>query len=722
MKTEPLYRMNWARILTLCLFLTGIGGIAHATTYDVGSSVGYLAKLSDVPWGSLKPGDTVNIHYTPNGYHEIVQISESGTAAQPIVIKGIPDPNTGLLPVIDGTGAVMDPKVDFRNSVFETFGTILVTPRAKGYVYGQTFPSYIRIESLDIRNALYKANSSITFTDQHGATRLYDAFACGIYIEFARHLTIRGCEISFNGNGIFANSKNQGSQSSADLLIEQNYLHDNGQPYIPNLSNGYAMHNIYVEADGAVYQYNKFGPLRPGCHGVMIKDRSAGTVIRYNEVINTECSNIFAIMDPQGGSQYLEYKPYYPDAYVYGNVITLQPSAFNLSSVVWFGAYNGATYYPTEHRGTLYYYHNTVVSHQSNVTAFQLTDIPYAPNVNIYEKVDCRNNIFYTDTAINSSVWHSLKMIGTSAKGTLDMSANWLSPGTGQLWQGGGSTVNGWNTQLFGDANGLNNPAFFDLPNGDYHLIVGANSVDAAVPIAPSAIALGYDVTEQYLAPQNHVARTPIGIASDLGAFEGAIVVPVTNTMIAVPAVTGNTGSTVTVYGVLTTINNVPVVGRLLTFSVNGVVLGTAVTNANGQCMLSGVQTSNLGIGAIPLTVSFAGDAFYNASIGSGTLTISKSATKLTIESPSGKVGVSGTLKATLTRKSDGALLSGKLVRFQLDGVDIGTTTTVSGVALLPFTITNSLTIGTHTLTALFDGDSLNLNTASTGGTLTVLP
>ncbi len=721
MKNSNTYIRTVTQIFATLLLLVAAIGASNATVYDVGPSAGYLPKLSNVPWGALKPGDIVNIHCAPGGYHEIVQISESGTAAQPIVIRGIPDPVTGALPVIDGAGAVMDTHVDFRNPVFETFGILIVTPRAKGYVYGQTFPSYISIETLDIRNAMYRADSSISFIDEHGSTRIYDPFACGIYIEFAKHLAIRGCEISFNGNGIFANSKNQAFQSSVDLLIEKNYLHDNGQPYIAGLSNGYAMHNIYVESDGAVYQYNRFGPLRAGCHGVMIKDRSAGTVIRYNEVTDTECSNIFAILDPQGGSNYLEFKPNYPDAYVYGNVITLNPSASSLSSVVWFGAYNGATYYPTEHRGTLYYYHNTVVSHQPNVTAFLLTDVPYAPNVNIYEKVDCRNSIFYTDSAINSSVYHNLKMIETSAKGRLDMSANWLSPGTAQLWSNGGSVVNGWASQLFG-SNGVNSPGFVDLPGGDYRLLVGANSVDAGGSLAPSALSLGYDVLQQYLAPQNFAPRSPIGLASDIGAFEGATPVVTTNTMLTVPSVGGSLGASVNLYGILNTTNNLPVANELLTFSLAGSVVGTAITDASGKAFVSVVIPANLGAGQVAISVSFAGDVYFNASAGSGSLAINKTATKITVESPSGKVGTSGNLKATLTQKSNGALLNGKTVRFQIDGADAGLAVTSAGGALLPFTITNALSVGTHTLTAIFDGDSVYLNASSSGGTLTVKP
>ena len=41
-------------------------------------------------------------------------------------------------------------------------------------------------------------------------------------------------------------------------------------------------HNAYTEALGIVYQFNHFGPLCASCLGNNLKDRSAGTVVRYN--------------------------------------------------------------------------------------------------------------------------------------------------------------------------------------------------------------------------------------------------------------------------------------------------------------------------------------------------------------------------------------------------------------------------------------------------------
>lgn len=514
----------------------------HAATYDVGPTYP-RTKLADVSWGTLQPGDVVNIHCTPGGYHEIIQISEAGTAAQPILIHGVPDPVTGALPLIDGANAVMDPRVDFRSAVFEPFGVLMVTARAKNYAFGQTFPANITIESLNIRNALYDATGSIHFTDQHGITRLFDIFACGIYIEFAHNLTIRGCEISFNGNGIFANSKNGAAQSTANLLIEKNYIHDNGQPASTGLTNGYAEHNIYVESVGAVYQYNRFGSLRANCFGQMIKDRSSGTVIRYNEVISNTTSIVFWLLDPQGGAGYVDQQPGYLDSYVYGNIVTLvapTPQTGSGSQIVGFGAFNGISSYPTQHRGTLHFYNNTVVNHQPTSSAFGFTTSTYTGGPTALETVDCRNNIFYTDSSFQD-FYHAFVLVNSGAGANVKLGVNWISPGSrydwgGHPWSGGtfnGATnlvnqssavkqgpVNGSGLLIVGDATGQNNPGFVNLGGGNYQLASNADSIDLAGLLDPTTLANGFLLTEQYLSPQSHTTRATLGAAPDLGALE----------------------------------------------------------------------------------------------------------------------------------------------------------------------------------------------------------
>lgn len=501
-----------------------------AATYDVGPGRP-LTALAHVPWATLQPGDVVNIHPRPGGYREKIQISASGTAEAHVVIRGIPDPLTGELPILDGNGAVEDPSIDWRSDVLSPFGLITVSPRRTGYVYGRDHVSFVDIETLDIRNALWTADNSIHYVDRSGAVRTWDTFACGIYIEWARDLAVRGCEISSCGNGLFANSKNGAAQSSARLLIEKNWFHDNSMPRTVDpldparvLNNGYHDHHCYTESAGVTYQYNRFGPLRAGAHGVAIKDRSSGQVIRYNEFDMHEQSNVLALNDPQGGSGYIEQQPGYRDSYVYGNLVTIRDYASGMTAF-WWGAFNGAASYGALHRGTLYFHGNTIVNHHGRVALFFMPDRDYTGAEQTFENVDCRNNVFTTDTAIQANIYTATCFATggtTNGGGEIVLGPNWISPGWRKdapthPWTG---ALVGVENLLVGDASGANDPGFADMAGLDYRPLATSRLIDAAGPLAP-AVPAEHECVEEYVVSRDHAARAVQGAALDLGALEG---------------------------------------------------------------------------------------------------------------------------------------------------------------------------------------------------------
>ena len=514
--------------LVFVFWIVSAAALPAATVYDVGPGKP-LTSLFDVPWKTLQPGDVVNVYPKPGGYHEKIQVSASGTAAQHIVIRGVRDPVTGALPILDANGAVEDPKTDWRSPVLSPYGMITVSPRKSVYVYGQPGVSFVDIETLDIRNAYYTADNSITYTDQTGAVRKWDGFACGVYVEWALDFTLRGCEISNCGNGLFANSKNGAVQSSARLLIEKNYFHDNSLPATVDpdtgavLSNGYHEHHIYTEAAGVTIQFNKFGRLHAGAHGCAIKDRSSGEVIRYNEFDILEESNVLALLDPQGGAGYIEQQQHYLDSYVYGNLITIENYASG-ADLFWWGAYNGSSQYQALHRGTLYFYHNTVVVHHGKTSLFFLPSTTYTGSAPTFENVDCRNNIFYVDPGFQGNQYDAMHWFtsgATNGGGDINLGVNWVSPGILKEapFHAYGGALNGVANLITGDAGGNNDPHFVDMVAHDYRALPGANTTDAAGPIAPAALPT-FDDTMEYVAPQSSKARVLQGAKSDLGALE----------------------------------------------------------------------------------------------------------------------------------------------------------------------------------------------------------
>src|SRR5262249_15817069 len=136
---------------------------------------------------------------------------------------------------------------------------------------------YLHIEGLEVRGGYHGDNARPnTYTDFKGQKRTYSHNAASIFVERGEHIVIRNCTITGSGNGLFVASGDSEAVQSPHILVEGCYTHGNG-----NVGRD-REHNVYTEAIGIVFQNNRFGRLRPGSKGLNLKDRSAGTVVRYN--------------------------------------------------------------------------------------------------------------------------------------------------------------------------------------------------------------------------------------------------------------------------------------------------------------------------------------------------------------------------------------------------------------------------------------------------------
>jgi 6-phosphogluconolactonase (cycloisomerase 2 family) len=129
--------------------------------------------------------------------------------------------------------------------------------------------------------------------------------------------------------------------------------------------------------------------------------------------------------------------------------------------------------------------------------------------------------------------------------------------------------------------------------------------------------------------PANNSASTSVTVSAPLAA---------TNFIVANS--TGNYfGTTALSTTLKRTLNGAAVAGRSITFSLDGIVVGTAVTNATGVASLPNVS---LVLGGIPITagshsigVNFAGDSQYQGSTGTSTLTVNKAVLSVTAQNAS---------------------------------------------------------------------------------------
>ncbi len=456
-------------VICLIPLLVFLALSAHATIYEVGP-VHPFRNIGDVPWESIQAGDTVLIHWRAEPYREKWVIGRAGTANNPITVRGVPD-GDGSLPVIDGRDATTRPMLNYWN---EDRGVIKIgganTP-------ADTLPRYIVIENLDIRSG----RPPYTFTGRSGLTE-YRQNSAAIYLEKGEHITIRNCILRDSGNGFFS------AHESSDVLIEGCYIYNNGT------EGSYSEHNNYTESNGIIFQYNHFGFLRPGCDGNNLKDRSAGTVIRYNWIEGG--NRQLDLVDSD--HEHLNTDPTYRSTYVYGNIL-LEPSGDGNSQICHYGGDTG--HQDWYRKGTLYFYNNTVISTRTdNTTLFRLSTND--------ESCDLRNNLIYTTASGN-------RLALTNSAGMHYLRNNWLKAGWGQSHE----AVVGRISDLGGNQTGQD-PGFHDFAYQQFWLQPGSPCIDAGTALAPMAEA--YPVQKQYRIHRQWQTR-PLEGSIDIGAYEYAL-------------------------------------------------------------------------------------------------------------------------------------------------------------------------------------------------------
>lgn len=490
------------------------------TLYDVGPGLAYTS-IGAVPWNQLQAGDTVAIHGRDTPYHELILISGEGTADAPIRIMGVPGPN-GQKPIIDGQDAVLGPNLDYVYSATATRGLVTISPTSQ-YTWGDK-PAYIEISGLEIRNG-HMGNS---FTRPNGTTSAFLQNVAGIFVERGENITIRDCEIDNNSNGLFVASGDSEEVTSRNILVQGNYIHDNGNVGIDR------QHNVYTEAVGITFEDNHFGPLMPGAGGSNLKDRSAGLVVRNNWFEGG--AHLLDLVDAEDCPLAAE-DPSYKQTFVYGNVLVDTAGPGNSSSLVHYGGDSGV---PEGYRqGTLYFYQNTVMIQgtRSGDDARWFTDVfRFDTNDQI---ADIRNNIFYCGLPPDAAPGTEVTGLGLfdNQAGTASFGVNWISPDW-HTWRNddppAGSQITGTSNFI---TNPENDPGFADLGAFDFHLRSTSDSVDQSGVLSAAVIGKQEPVA-QYVVHQGHEARTVIGSAFDLGAFEGPAAVGPGNVQFSSTAVT----------------------------------------------------------------------------------------------------------------------------------------------------------------------------------------
>ncbi len=456
--------MRTVSLVIASLLVCTLPAVARATVYEVGVAMPY-PTIGDVPWESLVAGDNVRIHWQATAYHEKLVLAVHGTAASPIVIEGVPGP-MGQLPVLDGASATTRSALNFWN---EERGLVKIgganTPASE-------LGEWIVISGLELRGA----RDTTTFTGRAGAPTAYNGNAAALFIEHGEHITVRGCILRDSGNGLFV------SPASVDIHVEGNHILGNGNP------GSIYEHNVYSEALGITFEGNWLEPLCDGCGGNNLKDRSAGTVIRYNWIDGG--NRALDLVDAEDNAT-LVADASYADTWVYGNVLIERDDGGN-SQVVHFGGDSGTT---GDYRHALHLYANTIVSYRPGHTTLLRLSSPA-------QTADVIGNVIYATAG-------GAELAMLDSDGDMTLSANWLSTG----WNGSHSGLSGTLTDSGDNVEGTD-PGFADLASQDFRLAAASPCVDRGrLPAGAMA------VLQEYVRHQSTTARA-MDATMDIGAFE----------------------------------------------------------------------------------------------------------------------------------------------------------------------------------------------------------
>jgi sugar lactone lactonase YvrE len=149
--------------------------------------------------------------------------------------------------------------------------------------------------------------------------------------------------------------------------------------------------------------------------------------------------------------------------------------------------------------------------------------------------------------------------------------------------------------------------------------------------------------------------------------------------------------------------------GGQVTFTSNGVSLGTGPVNASGQATLT---TTSLNAGSDQVVATYGGSTNYSTSTSSPlVIMVAQTATTTAVvaSAPTITVGQSETFTATV---SSPTITPAGTVNFLIGGVQIGSGT-LNGSGVATFT-TSSLAVGTQTVQAVFVGTANYLTSSST--------
>jgi len=259
-----------------CLLLVAAGlaqpACAPAATYQVGPTRPYHA-VGSLP--ALNPGDVVEID--PSTYNEVKRWTRPGTAAQPILVRGV----GASRPRFDAAGQNVDGALPHPRAVF------------------QIEADHITLENLEFQNARNGNNGA------------------GIRVTSGNNVTVRNCRITACDMGIMCDN-------NRNLVIEGCEIASNGT----SSHDGYS-HNLYLGGNSATV---RFCYIHDALRGQNFKSRAHYTELLYNYIADSQDGEV-GLVDAS------ETAAAHSHALMLGNIISSKPrlGGYNALRFIQFG-------------------------------------------------------------------------------------------------------------------------------------------------------------------------------------------------------------------------------------------------------------------------------------------------------------------------------------------------------------------------------------------------
>lgn len=249
---------------------------------------------------------------------------------------------------------------------------------------------------------------------------------------------------------------------------------------------------------------------------------------------------------------------------------------------------------------------------------------------------------------------------------------------------------------------------------------IGGNSIGSASTDITGAAKIVYTIPPSLGSGVKTVTVSFAGDAQTSSSSQNANL-----TVLAIPdaiglgPVTAKGGKVMYAGARLITYNGMSIVGKNLDFAIDGIKIGTVVTDNNGGARLYYLLPQETPAGAHILTASFLGDSVYKSVSKSVVLTVQLSNTSVSVYPQSGAPGQIKSLQCRVFNEA-GRVAVNRTVTYSIGATTLGTAITNSlGYGSLAYTVPDTLGAGPQSFTVSFAGDTVYNGSTGTG-TLTI--